>query len=120
MLHSKKSYECVVEFDPYIALKLVFCPRYHSIERTAYWRSGDFQNQYIEIGVSEEQGVLRKITLELIKQISLEIRVLPEIKLVPGVPAFEKLNYDKHLFFDEVVPLKMFVGKDKLQVLFFG
>jgi len=118
MLHIKKSYECLVEFDPYIALKVTFGIKNYLTENTAYWRTGDFENQFIEIGVSEEQGTLRSITLVLIKQINLEIKDLPEIQLTPGIPAFEKINYDKNLLFDEIGSLEMRVGKNKLQVFF--
>lgn len=121
MLQLKRIDKCIpiiVKFDPYIAVKIIFGLDIYWIDSIAYWRSGDFRNQLIEVGVSEDIGVIRKITLVDIKKIILEDKIFPEIQLKLGIPVFEKLDYDKNLLFDEIGPLEMFIGEDKLQVLF--
>ncbi|TET06843.1 hypothetical protein E3J79_00590 [Candidatus Dependentiae bacterium] len=121
MLQIKGITDCLpvaVELDPYVAININFGSWDPSLEPTAYWRAGDLEKQFIEIGVAENKGIIRSITLVLIKKIILEDKIFPEIQLKLGIPVFEKLDYDKNRLFDEVGHLEMFVGKDKLQVFF--
>jgi len=121
MLKLKKIENCtsiIVEFDPYIAINVIFGDNSYWIERTAYWRTGNFINELIEIGIGNELGIIREITLVGIKNISNHSIELQEIILQHGIPVFEKINYNKNLIFDENGPLEMFVGNDKVQVLF--
>jgi len=121
MLQLKRIDNCssiIIEFDSYIAVKIIFGTDIYWIDPIAYWRSGDFTNQLVEVGVSEKIGVIRKITIVDIKKIILENKSFPRIQLKQGIPVFDSLNYDKNLLFDEIGPLEMFVGKEKLQVLF--
>lgn len=121
MLQIKTLSSCIpiaVEFDPYTAININFGSWDPWLEATAYWRTGDLKEQLIEIGIATEKAIIRSITLVLIKKIIIKDKIFPKIHLETGIPVFEKLNYDKNLLFDEVGPIEMYVGTDKLQVLF--
>lgn len=118
MLQLNEHFPTTVEFDPYIPIKITFGSWDVSLEGTGYWITGDSEQQYIEIGAAEERGVIRSITLVLIKEINLEIKTFPDVRLVPGIPIFKALKYDKNFLVKEDGPIEMFVGKDKLQIFF--
>jgi len=121
MLKLKKVASCPlisIEFDSYIAIKVIFGENPNWIERTAYWRTGNFIDELIEIGVGNELGVIRKITIVGIKEIYQNNFNSHTTPLRKGIPVFERINYNKNLIFDEKGPLEMFVGNDKVQVFF--
>jgi len=121
MLQIKSITDCVpiaVEFDPYIAVNVNFGTWDLSLEKTIYWRTGDLKKELIEIGISENKRIIRSITIVLIKKINIEEKKFAAVQLKQGIPIFDKINYDKNHLFDEVGPLEMFIGKEKLQVLF--
>jgi len=107
-----------IEFDQYIPIKLIFGDRGPWIEPSAYWRSGNLDTELIEIGIGSEHGILRKITIVLIQKIGFHLNDYSKINCKSGIPIFRKINYDRNFLFDENGPLEMFVGKDKVQVLF--
>ena len=121
MLQLKKIDNClpiITEFDPYVPVKIIFGTDIYWADQIAYWRSGNFEDQLIEVGVSQTSGVIRKITLVATKKINIEEKNFAAVQLKQGIPIFDKINYDKNHLFDEVGPLEMFIGKEKLQVLF--
>ncbi len=104
-------------FDEYIPVNIVFGDCRNSVIRTAYWFLRD-KGAILEVGVESNRGILRSITLVDIKKVFLESKNFQEILLKKGVPVFEKVNYDENFFYDEKGNLEMYVGKDKIQILF--
>ncbi len=121
MLKLKKYNKCspiIVEFDPYIAVKIIFGESAYWLEPTIYWRTGDIKNQLIEIGIGKESDTIKEITLVDIKKITQKSFVFPGIQLTLGIPVFEKNPPTESRVVDEKGPLEMFIDSDKLQIIF--
>lgn len=124
------SYSCEVEsdveLDEYIPLK--FQALLDLMSAPLYWRTGDFHKTLIEIGLVNTNdmsqlpgGLVYKITLVsldpkcLVSDIIFEI---PEVGTTNSLPICNILNWPENRFKDEPGPVKVYVGKNEIQIAF--
>lgn len=112
-----KSY---IEFDDYIPINIEFGKWNISIEPTIYWRTGDFNNTLIEVGVGSEKGILRSITLILAKHINI-IEHNDELNpnnLMEGIPIIKIEGGLKNTYTDQKGKLDLLLYNNKIKIVF--
>jgi len=109
-----------VTIDEYIPLKVIFGEWNSSLEPTVYWQSGDLKKNLIEVGFGEKKGVIRFITLVLIKNITKNKMKISCDKYSLGIPVFERNFFDKSFLLEEKGQLEMIMDGDNIYILLSG
>lgn len=60
-----------IEVDPYVPVKIRWGQWDLTLEPTIYWRTGDFKNSLVEIGIASKSGIIRSFTVVYTKDIFL-------------------------------------------------
>ena len=108
-----------IEIDYYVPINIIFGEWDPSIEPTACWYTGNLKNTLLEVGLGEEKGKIRFITLVGIKDIRKDTVKISCDKVLTGLPAFETKAYnEKNLLVEEPGPLKMIIDQNNVYILF--
>ena len=78
-----------IELDPYVPVKIRWGQWNLIAEPTIYWRTGDFKNYLVEIGIASKSGIIRSFTVVHTKDILLDATQVAWPKSIEeGTPEF--------------------------------
>lgn len=114
-----KEVESHVEIDYYIPLSIKTKENKGIERKKYYWRTGNFKNSLVEIGVDEQNGVLRDITLVAISNVKqVEYQEKKECNAVYGIPKFKLKGELKNHVYDYPCEVYGYLGKDFFMIAF--
>ncbi|EQB89811.1 hypothetical protein J2Z44_001697 [Clostridium punense] len=108
-----------VEFDIYTPVNIEFGVWNISEEPTIYWRTGDFCNSLIEIGIGKYKKDIRSITLTICKDVYVVDNYGENsFNRFKGSPILELENTNDETFTDENGTLKVYIENTSISVIF--
>ncbi len=111
--------------DFYVPINIKFC--YSNIEDqedNLYWRSGNFNNSLIEIGIGKISGKIQSITVVLVSKVSKNAKLFISKKTIEktGLPVFDTTKWqgDEYAdrFLEEVGEFEINIGQDDAFIIF--
>lgn len=115
---TEASKECKVDIDYYVPVSAYFEDSYNLInEGIVYWRTGDIERSLIEIGIGSNTGVLKKITLTVIKNVILSGVVVNCNKVEVGVPVFDVSIIPQKGIYDYINDFQVYLGEDTITAI---
>ncbi|GFZ32148.1 hypothetical protein CSC2_26740 [Clostridium zeae] len=107
-----------IEIDPYVPVKIRWGQWNLVKEPTIYWRTGDFKNSLIEIGIASKSGVIRSFTIVHSKDIFLDSTHIEFTKsYVEGTPMFDLSNWPESGRLDESGIVEIHYNEGELTVI---
>ena len=67
-------------------------------EKKIYWRTGNFNNSLLEIGIGEKSGELKSIVLTMVNKASTENIEFEVLEISKGVPIFDISMLHKNIY----------------------
>ncbi len=110
-----------VIIDPYIPIKIKFGNFYSWEDPTKYVRLGDFKSSMLEIGFSEEKGIIQHIALICAKDIYInKINNLKTDNSSDGLIVFKEFDLENKRYTDVYSKLVVTTGTDNITICFSG
>lgn len=110
-----------IEFDIYTPINIEFGVWNISKEPTRYWRTGDFSDSLIEIGIGKYKKDIRSITLTICKNVY-EVDNYSEnnFNIFKGSPILELENINDEIYTDEKGILEVYLESKSVSIIFSG
>ena len=67
-------------------------------EKKIYWRTGNFNNSLLEIGIGEKSGDLKNIVLTMVNKASTENIEFEVLEISKGIPIFDISMLNKNIY----------------------
>jgi hypothetical protein len=104
--------------DMYVPIKVKFGEWDISKENTIYWRTGDFKNSLIEIGIASQSGILRSITLTQARNVFFDSEVKCDQTIQnSGIPRFCTDDWASNGIRDEKLKFEVHLSASKMSVI---
>ena len=108
-----------IKVDDYIPIKVVWKELEEYPEPIINWRTGEIDNSFFEIGLSEATGMIRSLTLVSLKEISYSpIQNCTNIKEEEGTPVFYIKDKKNDYVIDDFGMLKVQFYNGQLDIIF--
>lgn len=109
-----------IHIDEYIPIQITLGEWNNSFDPTVYWRSGDFSESLVEIGVSLRTGEIRSFTLTQAKDISFKnIEVSHRNSTnIQGIPICDVSIWSKDGYEDEKLSFSVNLSDHEFRVTF--
>jgi len=107
----------IIEFDLYVPIKIRLRHWDMSKEHVIYWRTGDFKNNLLEIGLGSETGILKSLTLTAVDKIVTSSFVESvNCEPIEGTPLFDINMFPKYGIRDFVNQFKVYLGDEEILI----
>lgn len=111
--------EELIEYDLYIPINIKFGNQSDINAPIFYWRTGDFQESLIEIGIGKEEKEIRTITLTICNNVyERERDDISFLRTVAGVPIVAIECLENNMCVDYEGILKFCYDEDGISILF--
>lgn len=110
--------EVLFESDMYIPIDLKFGCENYAIDRIVYWRTGDFKRSLLEVGIGEDKGEIRSITLVVCDKVYKKECDFKLEKTLLGCPVVDLGVHGEKKVIDEHGELEVYIDDDRVTILF--
>ena len=108
-----------IDFNMYIPINIEFGVWNISEEPTIYWRTGDFNESLIEIGIGKYKRDIRCITLTICKNVyEVDSYIENKLSKSKGSPILELENTNDEIYIDEKGILKVYIESTSVSIIF--
>ncbi|WP_250675735.1 hypothetical protein LZ906_012105 [Paraclostridium ghonii] len=116
---SESTKEEYIEFDIYTPINIEFGVWNITKEPTIYWRTGDFRESLIEIGIGQYKKDIRSITLSICKNVyEVDNHSNNNFNMLKGIPVLELENINNEIYIDEKGILKVYIESKSISIVF--
>lgn len=108
-----------ITFDRYTPINIEFGMWNISKEPTIYWRTGDFHNSLIEIGIGKYKKDIRSITLSICKNVyEIDGCISNNMNILKGCPIVGLENMNNETYIDEKGMLDVYIESKSVYIVF--
>lgn len=108
-----------IKFDIYVPINIEFEVENISEEPTIYWRTGNFIDSLIEIGVGKYKKDIRSITLTICKNVyETDNYFNKNFNVLNGSPIVCLGNINDEIYVDEIGELKAYIESKSITIIF--